>query len=51
MTDYTVSELDGRLDKYFGDDKEKLTKGRYQVIKQVPDSCEPVYECVLTSAE
>jgi hypothetical protein len=33
MIDYTIAELDGRLDKYFGEDKHKLSKGRYQVIK------------------
>jgi hypothetical protein len=31
--DYTTAELDGRLDKYFGEEKEKLMKRRYQVIK------------------
>ena len=31
--DYTTAELDGRMGKYFGEEKESLTKRRYQVIK------------------
>ncbi|KAF2452476.1 hypothetical protein BDY21DRAFT_359300 [Lineolata rhizophorae] len=30
--DYTMAELDGRLDKYFGEDREEVTKRRYQVV-------------------
>ncbi|PGH26390.1 hypothetical protein AJ80_01888 [Polytolypa hystricis UAMH7299] len=30
--DYTEAELDGRLDKYFGDEKGNVLKRRYQVI-------------------
>ena len=33
MKDYTAAELDGRLDRYFGEDREKLMSRRYQVIK------------------
>lgn len=33
LADYTTAELDGRLEQYFGEDKEKVSKSRYQVIK------------------
>lgn len=32
-SDYTTAELEGRLDQYFGADKEKIKNSRYQVIK------------------
>jgi hypothetical protein len=31
--DYTEAELEGRLDKYFGEGKEEMKKRKYQVIK------------------
>ncbi|KAF9740277.1 hypothetical protein PMIN06_010400 [Paraphaeosphaeria minitans] len=30
--DYTTRELDSRLEQYFGEDKEKVKKSRYQVV-------------------
>ena len=34
-TDYTTAELEGRLEQYFGKDKEEVAKRRYQVVKCV----------------
>lgn len=31
--DYTTGELDSRLDRYFGEEKEAMLSRRYQVIK------------------
>lgn len=31
--DYTTAELEGRLEQYFGKDKKRIKKRRYQVIK------------------
>lgn len=32
-SDYTTAELESRLDRYFGEDKEAMLGRRYQVVK------------------
>ena len=35
QADYTTGELDSRVDRYFGDEKDRVLSRKYQVIKYV----------------